>query len=115
MVLERKDMDVEARPQMRGGKGVCSVTNLGAKPLQQHLRVLAEILIPAGASIGEHEHLHETEYYLITRGSGTVNDDGTLKKVKPGDVVITTGGAKHSIEADGGEDLSLIAVIVTDQ
>lgn len=115
MVVERKDMEVEARPQMRGGKGVCSVTNLGVKPLQQHLRVLAEILIPVGASIGDHEHVHETEYYLITKGTGTVNDNGILRKVKPGDVVITTGGAHHSIEADSGEDLSLIAVIVTDQ
>ena len=114
MILRRNDMEKETKLEMRGGKGACVLTYLGGKNLQRHCRVFSEIEIPAGSSIGEHEHSAETEYYLILEGKGLVDDDGALKEVSPGDVVVTTGGAKHSIEAAGDSSLKLVAVIVTD-
>ena len=114
MVLRRSEMEREGRPQMRGGRGECTLTLVGGRSLQQHLRVLAEIVIPPGASIGRHDHTHETEYYLILEGKGLVDDNGTLVEVHPGDTVITTGGATHSIETIGETPLRMIAVIVTD-
>lgn len=115
MVLKRKEMEIETRPHMRGGKGECTLTLLGGRTLQKHCRVLSEIVIPPGASIGEHDHTAETEYYIIQEGLGLVNDNGTPAQVGPGDVVVTTGGATHSIEALGAAPLKLVAVIVTDE
>lgn len=114
MIIERKDMKVEKRPHMRGGSGECTVTMLGGDSSQKHCRLMSEIVIPAGASIGEHEHSGETEYYVILEGHGIVCDDGVNKKVKPGDVVVTNNGAKHSIATTGDQPLRMIAVIVTD-
>ena len=114
MVIERSKMEKEVRPRMREGKGECTITLLAGRQLQKHCRVFSEIEIPAGASIGLHDHIAETEYYLIQEGKGLVDDDGTLVAVNPGDVVVTTGGAKHSIEAIGNSPLKLVAVIVTD-
>ncbi|MCE5256877.1 MAG: cupin domain-containing protein [Spirochaetaceae bacterium] len=114
MIIERKDMKVERRPHMRGGSGECSVTLLGGDSLQQHCRLISEILIPVGASIGEHEHAGETEYYIILEGQGIVCDDGADKPVKPGDVVVTSNGAKHSIRTLGEQPIRMVAVIVTD-
>ena len=63
--------------------------------------MIAQITIPVGASIGEHEHVNETEYYIITEGEGTVRDNGTDYPVKAGEVVMTPNGSTHSIENTG--------------
>ena len=114
MVIERSSMETEIRPRMREGKGECAITLLAGRRLQKHCRVLSEIEIPPGASIGPHDHREETEYYIVLEGRGLLDDDGSLVTVKPGDVVVTGGGASHSIETEGDTPLRLIAVIVTD-
>ena len=114
MIIEHSSMEKEIRSRMRGGKGDCTVTLLAGHELQKHCRVFSEIEIPVGASIGPHDHVAETEYYLVLEGTGIVDDDGTPVAVKPGDVVVTTNGATHSVEATGKVPLKLIAVIVTD-
>lgn len=114
MIIERSTMAREVREKMRGGKGEVTLTMLGGKDLQKHCRMLSEIVIPPCASIGEHEHSGETEYYIILEGTGLVNDNGKPVTAKKGDVVVTNGGARHSIENTGNTPLKMIAVIVTD-
>lgn len=116
MVIEqRSNLKTEIKSRMREGKGEIALTQLGVEPLQKHLRLLSEILIPPGSSIGQHAHVAETEYYIILEGAALVNDNGTPVEVKSGDIVITNGGASHSIEAIGAVPLKMIAVIVTDE
>jgi len=114
MIIEHSQMEVETKTNLREGKGSVQMTLLGGRQLQKHCRILSEVLIPVGASIGPHSHSGETEYYIILEGTGLVDDDGKLVNVKPGDVVVTGGGATHSIEGTGKVPLKLIAVIVTD-
>jgi mannose-6-phosphate isomerase-like protein (cupin superfamily) len=114
MIIERSQMEKEVRPKMRGGKGEITLTELGGKALQKHLRVLSEIVIPPCASIGVHEHSGETEYFIILEGEGVVDDSGTKVVVKKGDVVVTGGGATHGIENTGMIPIRMVAVIVTD-
>lgn len=99
---------------MRGGKGEVVVTPLVGTPSQAHLRLLAEITIAPGSSIGRHEHPAETEYFIVLEGRGKVDDDGVEVEVGPGDVVVTGGGAAHGVEGLPGPPLRMIAVIVTD-
>jgi len=114
MVIKPEQMEKEVRAGMRGGKGACTVTQLAGKTLQRHCRLMAEILIPPCSSVGRHDHNGETEYYIVLEGAGTVDDDGVMVDVAPGDVIVTTGGAFHSVEATKHVDLRMIAVIVTD-
>lgn len=115
MVIKRSSLKTEIKPRMREGKGDVALTHLGGARLQKHLRLLSEIVIPPGSSIGQHPHLAETEYYIILEGTALVNDNGAPIDVKPGDIVVTGGGASHSIEATGAVPLKMIAVIVTDE
>lgn len=106
-------MKRESKPNMRGGEGTAELVHFVEGSSMKNARLLAEITLPPGASIGDHRHDAETEYYLILSGTGTVLDEGVPKKVRPGDVVVTGGGASHSIANDGAEPLVFHAVIVT--
>jgi mannose-6-phosphate isomerase-like protein (cupin superfamily) len=77
-------------------------------------RLLSHTFIYPGSSIGEHTHQGDFETYYILKGTGVVNDNGTLTQVGPGDVVYTGSGKSHSIENTGSQDLELIAMILFD-
>jgi mannose-6-phosphate isomerase-like protein (cupin superfamily) len=99
---------------MRGGKGDVSLAMLPNDALASHLRLFSELTIPPEAGIGTHAHSGETEYFFIIEGNATVNDNGAVTTVYPGDVLVTGGGAAHSIENHTAEPVRLVAVIVTE-
>ncbi|MDR1654964.1 MAG: cupin domain-containing protein [Treponema sp.] len=113
MIIARKDMKKEQKENMRGGEGIASFTHLVDCGNEKNIRMLSEISLPPGASIGYHQHNGETEYFLILSGNGTVNDEGAERPVSAGDAVITGNGGSHSIKNTGKEPLVFHAVIVT--
>jgi mannose-6-phosphate isomerase-like protein (cupin superfamily) len=106
-------MKTESKEKMRDGEGTTHFTYLVDCEKEKNIRMLSEVTLPPGASIGYHRHDNETEYFLILSGTGEVNDDGTVKPVKAGDAVITGNGASHSIKNTGEIPLVVHAVIVT--
>ena len=113
MVIHRSEMKVEDQERMREGEGMTHFTYLVDTSTEKNTRMLAEITLNPGCSIGYHQHDSETEYYFILSGTGTVNDDGKEVQVKQGDSVITGNGASHSIKNTGSAPLVFYAVIVT--
>ena len=60
-----------------------------------------------GAAIGY--HLQKTdEVYYITGGHGVMTINGHPFDVKPGDAVLTRGGASHGLMQKGNSDLTII-------
>jgi len=98
---------------MKGGKGDVTVLHLVECDNLPNIRYVGEMTIPRGAGIGEHTHDAETEYYLITEGIAIAEDDGKEVRLGKGDVVVTGGGASHSIRNAGHTDLRVTAFIVT--
>lgn len=113
MVRHEDEMRIEYKEQMRGGTGTTELLHMEEATNMKNARLLAKISLPPGASIGEHAHENETEYYLILSGQGIVVDNGVYREVGPGDVVITGGGASHSIRNSADVPLVFHAVIVT--
>ncbi len=113
MIIHRHEMKVELKERMRDGEGTTTLIHLVEGSTMKNARLLSEVTLPPGASIGEHRHDSETEYYIILEGTGLVKDNGIDKPVKAGDVVVTGDGASHSIKNNGAEPLKLIAVIIT--
>ncbi|GHV63187.1 cupin [Spirochaetia bacterium] len=113
MVIQRSEMRLEKREKARGGEGTAAFIHLAECEKEKNVKLLAELSLPPGASIGYHQHDSETEYYVILSGSGSVNDNGTERTVKAGDSVITGNGASHSIKNTGNVPLVFHAVIVT--
>ena len=113
MIIHRNEMESEDKEKMREGKGITHLTYLVDTDKERHTRLLAEITLNTGCSIGNHQHNNETEYYFIISGTGIVNDDGKEVTVKAGDSIITGNGASHSIRNSGKDPLIFHAVIIT--
>jgi mannose-6-phosphate isomerase-like protein (cupin superfamily) len=113
MHKKRNEMKTEIKEKMRGGEGKTELVHLVDCENEKNIRMLAEITLKPGCSIGDHNHENETEYFVILSGEGVVNDNGTEKPVKAGDVVVTGNGASHSIRNKGAVPLVLHAIIVT--
>ena len=113
MIVKKNDRKTEVKEKMRDGEGSAKISHMVDAEKEKHTRMLAEVTLNSGCSIGYHQHVNETEYYFITSGTGTVNDDGKESAVKAGDSVVTGNGASHSIKNTGTEPLVFHAVIIT--
>jgi len=113
MLINRNKMKTEVKEKMRGGEGKAELVHLVDCENEKNIRLLAELTLMPGCSIGNHSHENETEYFVILSGEGMVNDNGIEKPVKKGDVVLTGNGASHSICNNGTAPLVLHAIIVT--
>jgi mannose-6-phosphate isomerase-like protein (cupin superfamily) len=113
MVIQRKNMETEVKEKMRGGEGRAELVHLVDCENEKNIRLLSEMTLQPGCSIGNHSHEAETEYFIILSGSGMVNDNGLETPVQAGDVIITGNGASHSISNTGAAPLVFHAVIVT--
>jgi len=114
MLTNKQASQVEIREKMRGGEGhaeICPLVQSGALPAK--MRLMSEITLKSGCSIGFHQHMGETEVFYFTAGQGQADDDGVLVDVKQGDVLVTQN-AGHAVSNNGNEDLVFTAVIVLD-
>jgi mannose-6-phosphate isomerase-like protein (cupin superfamily) len=113
MIIRKNEMQSEEKTNVHGGSGKIHFTYLAPNETLRPLRLLSEVSLEPGATLGFHKHENETEFYLITGGSGVVNDNGVEKPVRSGDTVVTGWGNSHSITNTGKRSLDLYAIIVT--
>lgn len=113
MYRKAEEMVTELRESMRGGKGTAQIKHIfKTDEFRGKARLLAEITLPIGSSIGFHQHDQEEEIFYFLSGQGRVDDQGVIKEVNPGDAVLTGGGNGHSVENIGDQPLVFLAVIL---
>lgn len=113
MIRTAQEMLVELREKMRGGEGTVTIKNIfQPSEVKGKIRLMAEVTLPAGASIGFHRHEEEEEIYYFIAGRGEVDDNGTRKTVHPGDAMHTGAGAGHAVFNTGSEPMVFMAVIL---
>jgi mannose-6-phosphate isomerase-like protein (cupin superfamily) len=97
---------------MRGGDGSVAISRFFTRDeWTANVRLCAELTLPPGASIGSHQHLREDEVYIVTSGSGLLDDGSGEERVSAGDAILTGNGETHTIRNDGEGPLTLIAMI----
>jgi mannose-6-phosphate isomerase-like protein (cupin superfamily) len=113
MICRASEMKVEVREAMRGGEGAVTIRHyVPEDAFTAGVRLCSQLVLPPGASIGMHRHEQEDEVYILTKGSGVL-DDGTVRtRIERGDAVLTGKGESHAICNDGVETLELTAVII---
>ena len=115
MIVRKQELKLDVKSGLRGGTGEVEMLQLEEPDRLSHGRLFSQLTMPPGASIGSHPHEGETEYYYILQGEGVVEEADGKKPVGPGDVVVTGGGASHSIENTGSTPLVFVALILFDE
>ena len=113
MIFKNDECKVEYRENMRGGDGTVEIRNLvsGDKLLDKG-RLFAEITLPVGASIGYHVHEGDSEIFRILQGKAEYSDNGEIKTVTAGDVLVCGVGEGHSIKNIGDTPVKMTALII---
>ena len=112
MLIPARDLKPETKPAMRGGSGTITVHHLVPAEHLKGSRLIAKVVVPPGGSIGNHEHLNETEYYHVLQGRGEYVDNGKTCPIAEDDTTVTLHGESHGVRNTGSEHLALLAIIV---
>jgi len=96
-----------------GGEGVCQWKMLlYGMHLGHPWHTVEFVVIPPGASCGEHTHSETEEIYYILSGRATMYLDGTPLEVSAGDLITTPIGSRHAIANHADQDMQLFVVEV---
>ncbi len=99
--------------QLVGGEGACRWKML---MYGMHLglpwNTVEYVVIPPGASCGEHLHARTEEIYYILEGSATMYINGDSLQVTAGDLITTPIGVRHGIANQTAQDMVLFVVEV---
>ena len=81
----------------KDGSTILSILDRTNAPVKN--QSLAEATVPAGSSTQRHYHWLSEEFYFILEGTGSMEIDGELRNVTPGDAILIPPGAWHTITA----------------
>jgi mannose-6-phosphate isomerase-like protein (cupin superfamily) len=96
-----------------GGAGSCLWKQLiNGMHLTGNWNCIEYLVVPAGASIGEHTHLRTEEIYYILSGAATMTVNGEQVAVSAGDLIMNPINGRHGIANDTGEDMEFLVVEV---
>lgn len=90
----------------KDGSTIRSLLDLTNAPVE--LQSLAEATIPPGGSTERHYHRRSEELYYLLEGTGTMEIDGEVKSVGPGDAILIPRNAWHEIRAEQNSALRFL-------
>lgn len=115
MIFYANDRVENVRQKVMGGEGEIRGLhpfNADARPKNSHFKMVGEMTLAVGASLGFHVHENDEEIYIIVKGAGLYTDtDKKTYPVVPGDVTVTRQGEGHALANTGNEPLVFSAVI----
>ncbi len=112
MITKPQDREISMVENMRGGEGTVQMAPLFAAHIP-HIRLLNEITLEPGCSIGEHLHENEAEVFYVLEGEATVWDDTAYVTLKAGEAHLCSSGSRHSLSNRGQSRMRLLAIIPT--
>ena len=96
-----------------GGKGLVEIFDWFADDeFCPNIITLADVHIPVGGSIGDHDHVGEVEVYRVLQGRAEYNDNGATRIIEKGDTTLCYEGQTHGVKNVGEDVFIFIAVII---
>ena len=115
MIFSARDRVESVRQKAQGGEGEIRSRHpfsADRRPEGTVFKMIGEMALAVGASIGFHVHKEDEEIYIINQGRGLyTRHDGRTAEVGPGDVTLTRKGQGHGLANIGPEPLLFTAVI----
>ena len=115
MIRRSEEIKVRDSVNARGGNGTVHFYDfMKPEDAEGHGRLFSKLVLPPGASIGEHQHEDEFEAFYVIEGNPTVTDNGDVVELNPGDMHLCKNGSSHSVANNTNMDVALIALIMND-
>ncbi|MCJ7690976.1 MAG: cupin domain-containing protein [Clostridiaceae bacterium] len=113
MLYKKEVLNITEVDKNKGGIGISKTTHItDQKGLCDKGRLYGLMELEPGCSVGSHVHEGDMEIYYFLEGEGEVTDNGVVKKVFPGDALITNNGEEHSLKNIGNKTFKWMALIL---
>ncbi len=81
----------------KDGSTIRSILNRENAPVEKHS--MAEASLPPGMPTQLHHHKRSEEFYFMLEGRATMEIEGEIREVGPGDAILIPAGSWHQITA----------------
>lgn len=96
---------------MHGGTGAVQYRRaLGPTVFRSPWSYVDHLLVPPGASVGNHQHRGVAEFYYVMNGQGTLTVGTQTAPIRPGDAIPIHLNEVHGVSNGGSEPLELMIV-----
>ena len=112
MHCRKENMLTETKENLLGGEGRVLMTELLGEKIP-HIRILKEVTLEPGSSIGVHPHHEEAEAYLILEGEATIQDQDSEYVLLAGEAHLCKNGDRHGVINKGDKNMRMIAIVAT--
>jgi mannose-6-phosphate isomerase-like protein (cupin superfamily) len=112
MIKNVHEVIPEIAEGVRGGNGSVTAHKLLDLFPGSAIKSLGIVRLEPGASVGEHSHQNEEDFYYCLSGSGVVVDNGIECPFTPGTLQITRSGESQAIRNTGETELVFLGALV---
>lgn len=112
MIKKVHEIVPEIAEGVRGGSGTVSAHKLLDFFPGSAIKSVGVVRLEPGASIGDHSHEGDEDFYYCLSGSGMVIDNGVEKAFTPGTLQITRSGESQALHNTGETELVFLAALV---
>jgi mannose-6-phosphate isomerase-like protein (cupin superfamily) len=113
MIKNVNDVIPEIAENVRGGSGSVSAHKLLDLFPGSAIKSVGLVRLEPGASVGEHSHQGEEDFYYCIAGTGVVVDDGVEHPFTAGTLQITRDGESQAIRNTGETELVFLGALIT--
>lgn len=97
---------------VRGGNGSVHAHKLLDQYSGSALKSLGIVRLEPGASIGDHSHTGDEDFYYCISGTGVVVDNGVEHPFTPGTLQITRDGETQALRNTGETELVFLGALI---
>lgn len=112
MIKKVHEIVPEIAEEVRGGTGTVSAHKLLDLYPGSSIKSVGIVRLEPGASIGEHSHEGDEDFYYCLAGCGVVIDNGEEQPFTPGTLQITRSGESQALRNTGETELVFFAALV---
>jgi len=113
MIKNVNEVVPELAEGVRGGTGTVAAHKLLDLFPGSAIKSVGIVRLEPGASVGEHSHQGEEDFYYCLSGSGVVVDNGVECPFTPGTMQITRDGESQAIRNTGETELVFLGALVS--
>ncbi len=112
MIKKVHEIIPEVAEGVRGGNGTVSAHKLLDLFPGSAIKSVGIVRLEPGATIGEHSHEGDEDFYYCLSGIGVVVDNGIEHPFTPGTLQITRSGESQAIRNTGETELVFLGALV---